>query len=193
MLRDLCIVDASFVRLQGKGQHLERIHVCFDLNNNRIDQLKVTDEHVAESLAHFSMKSGRIFTGYHVYGTVKNCAYTIKQGADFILRITPQNFPIYDINGNCIDYKTLRPVGKEQTRETRFLIKAKDKHGKIVSTYLVCIIVGRIPKSKMKAAQERRKSKVKKKTTQYSSRNHTKCWLYLSCNFFNRREKFYKM
>ena len=93
---------------------------------------------------------------------MKNCAYTIKQGADFILRITPQNFPIYDINGNCIDYKTLRPVGKEQTRETRFLIKAKDKHGKIVSTYLVCIIVGRIPKSKMKAAQERKKSKVKK-------------------------------
>lgn len=159
----LMLVDATNVRLQGKDQHLERIHVCFDLNNNRIDQLKVTDEHVAESLAHFSMKPGQIFTGDRVYSTMNNCAYAIKQGADFILRITPQNFPIYDINGNRIDYKTLRPVGKEQTRETRCFIKEKDKRGKTVSTYLVRVIVGRIPKSKVKAAQKRKKSNAKKK------------------------------
>ena len=167
MLQDntprLMLVDATNVRLQGKDQHLERIHVCFDLNNNRIDQLKVTDEHIAESLAHFSMKPGQIFTGDCAYGTVNNCAYTIRQGADFILRITPQNFPIYDINGNRIDYKTLRPVGKEQTRETRCFIKEKTKHGKILNTYLVRFIVGRIPKDKVKAAQKRKNSKAKKK------------------------------
>lgn len=159
----LMLVDATNVRLQGKDQHLERIHVCFDLNNNRIDQLKVTDEHVAESLAHFSMKPGEIFMGDRVYSTVNNCAYTMKQGADFILRIVPQNFPIYDIMGNRIDYKTLRPVGRQQTRETRCFIKEKDKFGKIVSTYLVRVIVGRVPKSKVKAAKKRKSSNAKKK------------------------------
>ena len=159
----LMLVDTTNVRLQGKDQHLERIHVCFNLNNNRIEQLKVTDEHVAESLAHFSMKPGQIFTGDRAYGTVNNCAYTIKQGADFILRITPQNFPIYDINGNRIDYKTLRPVGRQKNRETRCFIHEKDQRGKIVSIYLVRIIVGRIPKSKVKAAQKRKKSNAKKK------------------------------
>ena len=159
----LMLVDATNVRLQGKDQHLERIHVSFNLNNNRIDQLKVTDEHVAESLTHFSMKPGEIFMGDCAYGTVNNCAYTIKQRADFILRINPQNFPIYDIFGNRMDYTTLRPVGRQQIRETRCLIKEKDKHGKILKTYLVRVIVGRVPKSKVKAAQKRKRSKAKKK------------------------------
>ena len=65
--------------------------------------------------------------------------------------------------GNRIDYKTLRPVGRQKNRETRCFIHEKDQRGKIVSIYLVRIIVGRIPKSKVKAAQKRKKSNAKKK------------------------------
>ena len=158
----LRLVDATNVRLQGKEQHLERIHVSFDLNNNQIDQLKITDKHVAESFAHFSMKPGEIFMGDSAYGTVNNCAYTIKQGADFIVRINPQNFPFYNIMGERIDYKKLCPVGREKNRETRCFINEKDENGKIANTYLVRVIVGRIPKSKVKAAQKRKTAKAKK-------------------------------
>ena len=65
--------------------------------------------------------------GDAAYGTAKNCAYVIRQGADFIFRITPSNFPIYDIMGNRINRKMLLPVGKEKIKETLCLIKEKEK------------------------------------------------------------------
>lgn len=161
----LLLVDATVVRLQGKAQHLQRVHVCFELNNNIIVQIKVTDEHVAESMSHFSLKSGDIVMGDAAYGTVKNCAYVIRQGADFIFRITPSNFPIYDIMGNRINRKMLLPVGKEKIKETLCLIKEKDTKGKVIKTHYVRVIVARIPENKIKAAQKRKKAKAKKAET----------------------------
>ena len=159
------LVDATAVRLQGKDQHQQRVHMCVELNNNIIDQIKVTDEHVAESMSHFSLKSGDVVMGDAAYGTVKNCAYVIKQGADFILRIAPSNFPLYDIMGKRINRKMLLPVGKAKIKETRCLIKEKGTKGKTIKTHLVRVIVARIPKDKVEAAKKRKKAKAKKAET----------------------------
>ena len=154
----LKLVDATNIRLQGKDQHLERIHFSYDLNNNRIDQLKVTDKHVPECFSHFSMKRGEIFIADAGYATVNNCVYAIKRASDFIIRLNPQ-LPLYDIMENRIDYKKLRPAGKEKIRETRCFILER-KTGK---TYLVRVIVGKIPPNKVITTRKRKSTKAKKK------------------------------
>ena len=151
------LVDATSVRLQGKEQYLERIHVSFDLNNNRIAQLKITDKHTAESFSHFSMNPGEIFIGDAGYSYVRNFVYAIEQGADVIIRINPQNFPLYDIMGNRLKYENLMPNSKEQSTSTLCLLKYNGKY------YKARIVIGRLPQNKIKAAQKRKSSVSSKK------------------------------
>lgn len=53
--KQVLLVDGSLIRQQGSRQHQQRIHLCYSLNQNRIQQVKVTDHHTAESLDVFSM------------------------------------------------------------------------------------------------------------------------------------------
>ena len=151
------LVDATSVRLQGKEQYLERIHVSFDLNNNRIAQLKITDKHAAESFSYFSMKPGEIFIGDAGYSYVRNFVYAVEQGADTIIRINPQNFPLYDIMGNRLKYENLMPNSKEQSKSTLCSLKYNGKY------YKARIVIGRLPKNKIKAAEKRKSSVSRKK------------------------------
>lgn len=57
-VKNVLLVDASIVRQTGIGQEQERIHLCYSLNQNRMNQIKVTDHHTAESLTHFPSKRG---------------------------------------------------------------------------------------------------------------------------------------
>lgn len=90
--RPVFLVDASTVRQQGKKQFQQRVHLCYSLNENRMQQLLVTDYHTAEHLEHFSMKKGDIFLADAGYGTARNYAYAMEQQADVILRVSPSNF-----------------------------------------------------------------------------------------------------
>lgn len=77
--RPVFLVDASAVRQQGKEQSQQRVHLCYSLNENQMQQLLVTDYHTAESFQHFSMKKGDIFLADAGYGTAKNYAYAMEQ------------------------------------------------------------------------------------------------------------------
>ncbi len=54
--KNVLLVDASVVRQNGKKQEQQRIHMCYSLNQNRMYEVKGTDQHTAESLTHFSIK-----------------------------------------------------------------------------------------------------------------------------------------
>ena len=98
-VKNVLLTDASVIRQNGKQQHQQRIHLCYSLNENRMKQVKVSDQHTAESLAHFSMKKGDLVLADAGYGTAQNFIYAQEQGADVILRITPKNFCLYDAQG----------------------------------------------------------------------------------------------
>ncbi len=55
-IKNVLLVDASVVRQDGKKQEQQRIHMCYSLNQDRMYEVKVTDQHTAESLTHFSLK-----------------------------------------------------------------------------------------------------------------------------------------
>ena len=109
-VKNVLLVDASVVRQKGKQQNQQRIHMCYSLNQNQMQQVKVTDYHTAESLKHFSFKKDDFVMADAGYGTSQNYIYVKEQKADVILRITPKNFCLYDEDENKISLLPTSPI-----------------------------------------------------------------------------------
>lgn len=106
-VKHVLLVDASTIRQEGRRQEQQRIHLCYSLNENRMKQVKVSDQHTAESLVHFSMKKGDLIMADAGYGTAQNYIYAQEKGADVILRITPKTFCLYEAEGKKISLTSL--------------------------------------------------------------------------------------
>ena len=155
-VKNVLPADASVIRQNGKQQHQQRIHLCYSLNENRMKQVKVSDQHTAESLAHFSMKKGDLVLADAGYGTAQNFIYAQEQGADVILRIMPKNFCLYDAQGEKISLTALMKEAEEKHMEwiDGFgYCKYKGKTG------FVRIIAHRLPDGQAAKARKRKTRK----------------------------------
>ncbi len=162
-VKNVLLVDASVIRQNGKQQHQQRIHLCYSLNENRMKQVKVSDQHTAESLAHFSMKKGDLVMADAGYGTAQNFIYAQEQGADVILRITPKNFCLYDAQGEKISLTALMKEAEEKHREwidVSGYCKYKGKTG------FVWVIAHRLPDGQAAKARKRKIRKASKNQRQ---------------------------
>ena len=158
-VKNVLPADASVIRQNGKQQHQQRIHLCYSLNENRMKQVKVSDQHTAESLAHFSMKKGDLVLADAGYGTAQNFIYAQEQGADVILRITPKNFCLYDAQGEKISLTALMKEAEEKHMEWTDgfgYCKYKGKTG------FVRITAHRLPDGQAAKARKRKTRKASK-------------------------------
>lgn len=159
-IKNVLLVDASVIRQDGKKQEQQRIHTCYSLNKNRICEIKVTDQHTAGSLKHFSIGKDGLVMADAGYGTANNYIYAQEQKADVILRITPRNFCLYDADDNKIPLVQL-------------LKKAEKNHKKILDIYGFCkymtkkvfvrVIAGKLPDGQAEKSRKRKKSKALRK------------------------------
>ena len=157
--KNVLLVDASVIRQDGIQQNQQRIHLCYSLNENRMKQVKVSDQHTAESLTHFSMEKGNLIMADAGYGTAQNYIYAQEQGADVILRITPKNFCLYDADGKKISLTALLKEAEEKHMEwiDRFgFCKYQRKTG------FVRIIAHRLPDCHAEKARKRKTRKASK-------------------------------
>ena len=162
-IKNVLLVDASVIRQDGKKQEQQRIHTCYSLNKNRICEIKVTNQHTAGSLKHFSIGKDGLVMADAGYGTANNYIYAQEQKADVILRITPRNFCLYDADDNKIPLVQL-------------LKKAEKNHKKILDIYGFCkymtkkafvrVIAGKLPDGQAE------KSRKRKKNTALRKQNH---------------------
>ena len=158
-VKQVLLVDTSVIRQQGKQQEQQRIHLCYSLNENRIKQVKVSDQHTAESLTHFSMEPGNLILADAGYGTAQNYIYAQSQGADVILRITPKNFLLYDANGTKISLIAKLEEAEEKQMEWIDLFglcKYKKENG------FVRVIAHKLPVDKAAQARKRKIRKASK-------------------------------
>ena len=158
-VKNVLLADASVIRQNGKQQHQQRIHLCYSLNENRMKQVKVSDQHTAESLAHFSMKKGDLVLADAGYGTAQNFIYAQEQGADVILRIMPKNFCLYDAQGEKISLTALMKEAEEKHMEWTDgfgYCKYKGKTG------FVRITAHRLPDGQAAKARKRKTRKASK-------------------------------
>lgn len=158
-VKNVLLVDASIIRQQGAAQEQQRIHLCYSLNQNRMQQIKVTDHHTAESLSHFSMGKGDIVMADAGYGTAKNYIYAQEQQADVILRITPKTFCLYEADGEKISLVSLLKKAEEQNLgmvDVFGFCKYKNKTG------FVRVIAQKLPKGQAEKARKRKRRKSSK-------------------------------
>lgn len=158
-LKDVYLVDGSVIRQQGAKQNQQRIHLCYSLNRNRISQIKVTDQHTAESLSHFSMKKGDLFMADAGYGTAQNYIYAQGQHADVILRITPKTFCLYDAEGQKMSLTSMLEKAARQNQDMIDIFgfcRYKNRTG------FVRVIAQKLPKEQAEKARKRKKRQASK-------------------------------
>ncbi len=162
-VKNVLLADASVIRQEGTQQEQQRIHLCYSLNENRMKQIKVTDKHTAETLAHFSMEKGDLILADAGYGTAQNYIIAQEKQADVILRITPGKFCLYDADG-----KKISLVG--------MLKDAEEKHEGMIDVFGFCkyrkengfvrVIAQKLPEEKSEQARRRKKRKASKNQKQ---------------------------
>lgn len=159
-IKNVLLVDASVIRQEGRQQEQQRIHLCYSLNRSRMEQIKVTDKHTAESLTHFVLGKGDLVMADAGYGTAQNYIYSQGQNADVILRITPKTFCLYDMGGEKISLVHL-------------LKDAEKKHMEWVDVFGFCrhknrsgfarVVAQRLPENQAEKAKKRRKGNASRK------------------------------
>ena len=85
--RKIKIVDSSAIIQTGKERNEIRIHTCYLLNKSRIEEVKITDKHVAESFKHHTIEEHDIMIGDRGYGRAKAVEYVTSKKADILVRI----------------------------------------------------------------------------------------------------------
>lgn len=155
-IKNVLLVDASIVRQTGIRQNQERIHLCYSLNRNRIVQIKVTDQHTAESLSHFELNVGELAIADAGYGTARNYIHAQEHQADVILRISPKNFCLYQANGEKVSLVSLLKQAEKNGNEIVDVFgfckyKNKTRFGRVIAQ--------KLPQEQKEKSQKRRKKK----------------------------------
>jgi len=153
------IVDGTNIKQQGEKGEVIRAHMCYDLSHRRMEEVHVTDQHTAESLAVFTISPGCIYIGDAGYGKGKNYEYIVSGHADALLRVTPGQILL-----------SQSPEGRQKIEMAHKLKTKKDMvefscyvHTEKRKYMPVRIIACRLPPDKAKQAIKRKKRDASKK------------------------------
>ena len=84
----------------SKSWHL---HFALDIFSLSSHEFKITDNKTGETLTNFTASKGDLFIGDRVYGSKKGMSHCLVNGADFILRLRFDAFPMRSVDGGRID------------------------------------------------------------------------------------------
>ena len=158
--KNVLLIDASLIRQQGKQQYQQRIHTCYSLNQNRIQQIRITDYHIAESFRTFSFQKEDLILADAGYGRAGNYAYAMEQGCDVIIRITPNHICFTDADGEKINiYSLLKEAEQKKEKSVEKFIFCMYEGKK----YPVRLIAQELPKEQGEKACRRKEKKAQKR------------------------------
>ena len=160
--RVIKIVDCSRIAQTGKERNEVRVHTSFNLNEGLIDEVHLTDKHVAESFEHYEIEQGNIIIGDRAYGKSKVIEYTASRQADILARMSPSQIKLYDKEGKKINMYNILKSSKEKKFEHKYYVIENKK--KIA----VRVICSAIPEDKMESVNKRIKTEMKKHQTKNS-------------------------
>lgn len=149
-------IDGTTLRQVGGSGDDWRLHSAYDLRAGRLSQVTVSDEHTAESLAHYGLHAGDVVVADNGYGYRRSVATVVQQQAEGVFRISPTTFPLQDGEEQAIDVL----AWLKQTGETvRSLACWCVYQGQV---YAVRLIALQLPHEAAQAARERKRKKAQK-------------------------------
>jgi hypothetical protein len=87
----VCLVDASSISSPGSTGADWRLHLSYDLEQQRVLEIEVTKASVGESLTRLQVHLDRLYVADRGYGTTPGLVHLLQSGARFVVRITPHN------------------------------------------------------------------------------------------------------
>jgi hypothetical protein len=153
--RKIYLIDGSCFRQEGKIGNIYRAHMSYCLNTGCMKEVKVTDNHTAESLSLYTIEKDAIYLADAGYGKTTQIGYVMSREADVIFRLTPNHISFFDADKKKIDMASVLKT-KQSTIDINCFIKHENK---LMS---VRVIASRLPEDKIEAAIKRKKRKSQK-------------------------------
>jgi hypothetical protein len=167
------VIDGSTVQEPGATETTYRLHIAIDLINLRLRQVEVSTDKIGESLDHYALASGDVVLIDRGYNQPKSLVPFIDQGGDIVLRYNAHSMNLYEADGQGgvmkIDWeKRLQSLEKQAGAIPVYLCHDKKR--------MACTVHA-VPLTAEKAAQARRKAKLRAQNKGRTAREKT---LYLS-------------
>ena len=99
----LRLVDATSISEHGSKGTDWRIHLGYDLTNNTIDQIELTDVKGGETLTRFHIGPGELVIGDRGYSNRQGLKSVIDTGGDFLIRLNWSTVPLQTLDGQNFD------------------------------------------------------------------------------------------
>lgn len=156
--RSVRLVDASCLNRAGTCGTDRRLHLSFALNPLRIDSVFVTDSSVGESFNNFIVEPGDVLIGDRGYAHREGVWNTVASGADVVVRLNWQNFPLLCEDGEPFDILShLRQLNGDELGEWVVWSAPNGKMGSVRGRLVA------VRKSSEAAERERRKIRAQAK------------------------------
>jgi len=163
--RTINLLDGSMIKQAGtigeKGGESLRVHMSYNLSLGRMGEILVTDKHIAESVAAFSINPGEIYIADAGFGKGVNLEYIVSHHAEALFRATPNHLSLaVDNKGKeKIDMVTKLNTAENLIDFTCYVHTSRNKY------VPVRIIASRLPEDKALLAKERKIHSAKKRQT----------------------------
>lgn len=146
------VVDGSTVQERGATQISYRLHLAMDLLSLTLTDAVVSTDKVGEKLLHYQIQEGHVILADRGYCRATNIIPVVDQGADVIVRYSPNLMPLYhqDEQGQMtkIDWKETLSLSPNQSQVIEaYMIKGNKR----IKGY-----VHALPRNSIYAAKERR-------------------------------------
>jgi len=102
-IKRILLVDGTHCKCLGARGMTWRVHTAFDLLNQRIAELHVTDQHQAEHLGLFSLGEGDVVVTDRANGIRDRIFLVREEAAHIVVRISPHAFPMLTMHGDPLD------------------------------------------------------------------------------------------
>ena len=173
------LIDATTFKQVGKKGIELRTHMCYNLTKGAMEEVVVTDNHIAESTKRFTVKHGNLYIGDAVYGSGINLEYISTLNGYVLFRVSPN---LVRLTSDFEGKKVIDMSAKLKTVNKCININCYIHTQK--GRYLpVRIMASRLPEDKALLAKERKIRAAQKKQTQIKETTLEYCqWVILMTN-----------
>lgn len=164
-IKRIIIRDASVISRAGSTGTEWKVHLGWSPFDQGPTQITLTDHKGGEGLIGATVEEGDLFLGDRAYGIWATIQGVLDGLAFFIFRITHTNFPLVRSDGTKFDILAWLKNIDDDITQTEITVYAKDDD----ENRPLRLIAGRLPKEKVKEAQERVRQVAKKKKKEPNS------------------------
>jgi hypothetical protein len=111
------LIDASMVRMKSHRGRCARLHCSYDLREQRLDQVVITDEHQGEGLHHFRLEPGDLIVADRWYCRPTTLQRVSAAHAQVLVRWHSSNLPLTTRDGASFDVAAWLPTIAGETAE----------------------------------------------------------------------------